>query len=149
MAVMGFVKFERLFRAAGGGDVDREDLKRDLDFGHDAIDALLIIGQATARASVRDVIAPWDLPITKGLQESIHSFEKLEEEIEIHPILEQLAARPPLHMALADDTAARLPLIFGGISVGLARTFKLIAADVKAVHSEEWEGAFSFCRRLI
>jgi Domain of unknown function (DUF1931) len=98
---------------------------------------------------VRDVIDPWDLPITKGLQESIHSFEKLEEDIEIQPILEQLAAHPPLDMALTDDTAARLPLIFGGISVALARTFKLIDADVKAVHSEEWERAFSFFRLLI
>jgi hypothetical protein len=151
MAVMGFVKFERFFRAAGGVDVDvdRDDIKRYLDFVNDAIYDLLIIGQATAKANVRDVIDPWDLPITKGLQESIHSFEKLEEDTEIQPILEQLAARPPLHMALADDTAARLPLIFGGISVALARTFKLIDADVKAVHSEEWERAFSFFRLLI
>ena len=149
MAVMGFVKFERFFRAAGGVDVDRDDIKRYLDFVNDAIYDLLIIGQATAKASVRDVIDPWDLPITKGLQESIHSFEKLEEDIEIQPILEQLAAHPPLDMALTDDTAARLPLIFGGISVALARTFKLIEADVKAVHSEEWERAFSFFRLLI
>ena len=148
MAVMGFVKFERLFRAAGGVDVDRDDIKRYLDFVNDAIYDLLIIGQATAKANVRDVIDPWDLPITKGLQESIHSFEKLEEDIEIQPILEQ-AAHPPLDMALTDDTAARLPLIFGGISVALARTFKLIDADVKAVHSEEWERTFSFFRLLI
>src|ERR1700740_3328732 len=124
MPVMGFTKFERFFRAAGGVDVDRDDIKRYLDFVNDAIYDLLIIGQGTAKANVRDVIDPWDLPITKGLQERIHSFEKLEEDIEIEPILEQLAARPPLDMALTDDTEARLPLLFGGISVALARTFK-------------------------
>ena len=104
MPVMGFTKFERLFRAAGGVDVDRDDIKRCLDFINDAIYDLLIIGQATAKANVRDVIEPWDLPITKGLQESIHSFEQLDEEIELGPILEDLAARPPLDMALSDDT---------------------------------------------
>ncbi len=70
MPVMGFTKFERLFRAAGGVTVDRDDIKRYLDFVNDAIYDLLIMGQATAKANVRDVIEPWDLPITKGLQES-------------------------------------------------------------------------------
>jgi hypothetical protein len=75
MPVMGLVKFERLFRAAGGVDVDREDVSRYLDFVNDAIYDLMVIGQATAKANVRDVIEPWDLPITKGLQESMHQFE--------------------------------------------------------------------------
>jgi Domain of unknown function (DUF1931) len=34
----------------------------------------------------------------------VHAFERLEEEIELRPILESLAARPPLGAALADDT---------------------------------------------
>ena len=55
---------------------------------------------------------------------------------------------PPLDAALADDTRARLPLLFGG-SVALARTFKLIDAELKAVHTEEWERTFSLFRLLI
>ena len=66
MPVMGFTKFERFFRAAGGVDVDRDDIKRYLDFVNDALYDLLLIGQATAKANVRDVIEPWDLPVTKG-----------------------------------------------------------------------------------
>jgi len=93
MPVMGFTKFERFFRAAGGVTVDREDVKRYLDFVNDVIYDLLIMGQATAKANVRDVIEPWDLPVTKGLQESTHAFQRLEEEIELRPILESLAAR--------------------------------------------------------
>jgi hypothetical protein len=65
---MGLAKFERLFRAAGGVSVDRDDVNRYLDFVNDAIHDLMVIGQATAQASVRDVIEPGDLPITKGLQ---------------------------------------------------------------------------------
>jgi Domain of unknown function (DUF1931) len=147
--VMGFVKFERFFRAAGSIDVDRDDIKHYLDFVNDAIYDLLLIGQATAKANARDIIEPWDLPITKGLQESIHAFENIDEEIELRPILDQLAARPPLDAALSEDTQARLPLIFGGISVALARTFRLVDAELKAAHNREWERAFSIFRLLI
>jgi Domain of unknown function (DUF1931) len=72
---MGSAKFERLFRAAGGVSVDRDDVNRYLDFVNDAIYDLMVIGRATAKANVRDGIEPWDLPITKGLQESMHQFE--------------------------------------------------------------------------
>jgi hypothetical protein len=149
MPVMGFTKFERFFRAAGGVSVDRDDIKRYLDFVNDAIYDLLLIGQVTAKANVRDIIEPEDLPVTKGLQESMHTFRRLEEQVELRPILESLAARPPLDFALSDVTQARLPDLFGGISVALARTFELVDADVKAVHSEEWERAFSIFRLLI
>jgi hypothetical protein len=129
--------------------VDRDDIRRYLDFVNDAIYDLLIMGQATAKANVRDVIEPWDLPITKGLQESTHEFRRLEEEIELQPILESLAARPPLEMALDEETENRLPEIFGGISVALARTFRVIDPELKAVHTEEWERAFNLFRLLI
>ena len=150
MPVMGFTKFERLFRAAGGVTVDRDDVQRYLDFVNEALYDLLLIGQAHAKVNARDVIQPWDLPVTKGLQESTHAFQRLEEEIELRPILESLtSSRPPLDATLDEETEARLPLLFGGISVALARTFKLIDAELKAVHSEEWERTFSLFRLLI
>ena len=149
MPVMGFTRFERFFRAAGGVTVDRDDIKRYLDFVNDALYDLLLIGQATAKANTRDIIEPWDLPVTRGLQESTHAFERLEEEIELRPILGSLAARPPLDYAMSEDTQARLPVLFGGISVALARTFKLIDAEVRAVHTVEWERAFGLFRLLI
>jgi hypothetical protein len=147
--VLGFVKFERLFRAAGGVDVDRDDIKRYLDFVNDALYDLLIIGRNTARASARDVIQPQDLPVTRGLQESTHVFEKLDEEIELGPVLDELAARPPLDVTLSDQTVERLPLLFGGISVALARTFRLTDPGRRAVHTREWERAFAIFRLLI
>ena len=147
--MLGFVKFERLFRAAGSVDVDRDDIRRYLDFVNDALYDLLIIGRNTAKASARDVIEPQDLPVTKGLQESTHAFEKLDEEIELLPILDEVAARPPLDVTLSDETAERLPLLFGGISVALARTFRLIDAELKAVHTREWERTFELFRLLI
>jgi hypothetical protein len=50
---------------------------------------------------------------------------------------------------LADDTQAWLPLLFGGISVALARTFTLIDAELKAVHTREWERTSELFRLLI
>jgi len=73
----------------------------------------------------------------------MHAFRRIEKEIELMPVLESLAARPPLDYALSDATQTRLPVLFGGISMALARTFKLVDPDIKAVHSAEWERAFS------
>jgi Domain of unknown function (DUF1931) len=149
MPVMSFVKFEQFFRAAGGVRVDRDDVKRYLDFVNDALYDLLLMGQGAAKANARDIIEPWDLPITRGLQESIHAYERLEEQLELRAILEDLAARPPLDVALSEETENRLPLIFGGVSTALARTFKLVDAELKAVHTREWERTFSLFRLLI
>jgi hypothetical protein len=48
---------------------------------------LLLRGLANAKANGRDVIEPWDLPITKGFQESCHAYRRINEQIELEPIL--------------------------------------------------------------
>jgi len=149
MQVIGFTKFERFFREAAGVSVDRNDVERYLDFVNDAIYDTLLLAQATAKANLRDVILPWDLPIAAGLQERIHRFTKLDEDIEVEPILEEVAARPPLDLALADDTVARLPALFGAISLALAEIFKILDSDLKEVHTREWERAFRIVKVLI
>jgi hypothetical protein len=146
---MGFRKFERLFRAAAEVRVDRDDIKSYLDFVQDVIYDLLITAQATAKANSRDVIVPADLPVTKGLQECVHEFERIDEEIELRPLLDNLAARPPLDMDLSAEAEARLPLLYGGITVALAKMFKIVDAELQAVHRREWERAFRLFRLLI
>jgi hypothetical protein len=146
---MGFRKFERLFRAAAEVRVDRDDIRSYLDFVQDVIYDLLITAQATAKANSRDVIVPADLPVTKGLQECVHEFERIEEEIELRPLLDNLAARPPLDMDLSAEAEARLPLLYGGITVALAKMFKIVDAELQAVHRREWERAFRLFRLLI
>jgi hypothetical protein len=149
MPVMGAKRFTQFFRAAAGLDVDRDDLKRYSDFVNDKIYDMFLIAQAHAKANVRDVIQPWDLPITKGLQESVHRFRELDHEIELEPLLEQLAVRPPLAQAMADDTRAGLPILAGGLSLALARTIRTIEPDVKAVHTVQWELAFQIFDLLL
>jgi hypothetical protein len=141
MAVMSVAKFERFFRETASLDVDKDDLKRYDDFINDKVYDLLLRGQANAKANARDVIQPQDLPITKGLQEKIESFRKIDQELELSPIIDQLTNRPPLDMAYSDETIAALPRIAGGLSVALARTFKLLDPQLKNPHAVEWERA--------
>jgi len=142
MQVMSVPKFERFFRVTAGLDIDKTDLKRFSDFINRKIYDLLLRAQAAAKANGRDVIEPFDLPTTKGLQECLHEFRKLDEEIELEPILDHLMARPPLELAYSVETEARLPEVAGGLSVALARTFRIIDPNLKNPQSEHWERSF-------
>src|ERR1700739_1037271 len=103
MGVMGVDKFVRFFRVAAGLHVDKNDLKRYNDFIPHKIHDLLLRGQAVAKANDREFIETWDLPVSAGLQRIIHEFRKLEEGIEVAPILEQLAGLPQLELGYTDD----------------------------------------------
>jgi hypothetical protein len=141
VVVFGVEKFERFFRTAVGLDVDKDDLKRHREFVHRKLYDLLLIAQVTAEANSRDVIQTQDLPITKGLQENIHAFRKMDEEIELKPVLEHLTAFPPLHLVMSTETQDRLPLVVGGLTLALARTFTTIDPKVKNPQAEDWERA--------
>jgi hypothetical protein len=139
MHVMSVATFERFFRLAGSLDIDKDDLKRYDDFVNDRIYALLVRAQGNAKPNLRDVIEPQDVPITKGLQENIERFRQMNQEVELEPILEHLATRPRLDMALSDETEAMLPELAGGLSVALARLFRIVDPTLKNPHGAQWE----------
>jgi hypothetical protein len=149
VTVMNIAKFERFFRLAAGLDVDKEDLRRYSDFVHKKAYDLLLRGQANAKANGRDVIEPWDLPITKGLQESGHAYRRINEQIELEPILQGLAQLPQLDMAYGEETVARLPEIYGGLSYALARSFKIVDPRLKNPQTAHWETAFQLFDLLL
>jgi len=140
--VMNVSKFERFFRVAGGLDVDKADLKRCSDFVHRKAYDLLLMSQPAAKFNLRDVIEFWDLPITKGPQESIHGFTKLDEQIELEPILEGRTQPPPLDLEYGEETRLRLPSVHGGPSVALARGFKIVDPHLKYPQTQHWETTF-------
>ena len=147
--VMGVARFERFFRAAAGLDVDKEDLKRYADFINRKIRDLLIRGEAVAKANGRDFIQPVDFPITKGMQESIDGFKELDETIELRPILDRLIANPPLDLELGEETEAELYAVGGGLSLALARTFKIIDPDLNNPQARHWERSFQIFDLLL
>jgi hypothetical protein len=149
MTVMSISKFEHFFRRAASLDIDKADLRRYSDFVNHKIYDLLLRGQAAARMNDRDVILPMDLPITKGLQESIHDYGDIDEDIELTGIVEHLTKLPPLDLEYADDTRAELPRIAGGLSVALARTFKIMEPALKNPQSEHWDKAFRIFDQLL
>jgi hypothetical protein len=147
--VMSVSKFERFFRAAAGLDVDKNDLERYNDFVNRKIYDLLLRGKAAATENGRDIIQPSDLPITKGLEERIHEFRELDEEIELGSILEYIARLPPLDVTYSDETEARLPGVVGGLSVALARTFTIVEPGLKNPQTRHWERAFQIFDLLL
>lgn len=147
--LMNVAKFERFFRAAASLDVDKADLKRYSDFVNEKVYDLLLRAQAVAKANDRDVIQPFDLPITKGLQECIHLFRDLDEDIALKPILDYLSVRPALDLAYSEETEAQLPEIVGGVSVAIARTFKILDPNLKNPQTEHWERLFEIFDLLI
>src|SRR4030088_2384340 len=122
--VMSVAKFERFSRPAAELDVDKQGLKRHSDFINRKVYDLLVRAEAVAKANGRVVMESFALPISKGLQQSIDQFEKIDEEIELRPI-EHLAGESPLELDYAEDTEDQLPTVVGGLSVALARTFKI------------------------
>ena len=150
MPVTHVEKFERFFRVAAGLDVDKDDLKRYSDFVDSKITDLLIRGQANAKANGRDIIQPFDLPIPKGLQERMHDFREIDEQIGLKSALDALTPRPWLDAAYSsEETDAKLPEIAGGLSVGLARTFKIIEPELKNPRTEHWERSFQIFNLLL
>jgi len=147
--LMGVAKFERLFRLSARLDVDKSDLRRLNEFLNQKVYDLLLIGQVAAKANHRDIIQPWDLPITKGLQESIAEFKALDEELELSPILEHLATLPMLDLGYSVETEARLPDIVGALTISLAKTFKILDPDLKNPQAEHWERAFGIFSMLL
>jgi hypothetical protein len=149
MPIFGVAKFERFFRVAAGLEVDKQDLRRYNDFISRKLLDLLIRGEAAAKANGRDIIEPHDLPITKGLQESIHAFKKIDQETELKPVLDRLVFQPPLDLDLSYETEGHLPVVAGGLSVALARSFIIIDPDLKNPATEHWERSFRIFDLLV
>src|SRR3954467_15695508 len=100
----GVPVFERFFRSVAQLKVDKNDVKRFREFVDGMIDDIATAGRNSARANDRDVIAPMDLPITKGLQERMREFDRLDEAADIRAVLAEAVRRPP-----ADVTLSRRP----------------------------------------
>jgi hypothetical protein len=144
----GIPELQRFFREAGGVDVDKADLDRYRAFVDEKVDDVATAGRDSARWNGRDVIAPQDLPITKGLQERMREFAKLDSADDLRQWLGQTLRRPPDDVTFGEETEDTLTDVFGGISVALARSFRLVDPEVRSPQTQHWDRAFELFRLL-
>ncbi|MET0788471.1 MAG: DUF1931 family protein [Cellulomonas sp.] len=145
----GILEVKRFFRAAGGVDVDKDDVKRYWDFVDQKVDDIAIAGRDSARWNGRDVIAPQDLPITRGLQEQMRVFSGLEEAEELRRLLRESLRRPPGDVTFGEETDDVLVEVFGGLSVALARSFRIVDPEVRNPGTDHWDRTFELFRLLL
>ncbi|ORW41727.1 hypothetical protein AWB90_20820 [Mycobacterium paraense] len=143
---MGIPLFERFFRSAAGIKVDKNDVRRFQDFVDEQIDSIAIAGRDAAKWNGRDVIVPQDLPITKGVQERMREFAKLDEAEEVRDLLRQVVRRPPADVTFSEDTEQMLLELFGGLGIALARSFRLIDPALENPSTQHWDRACDFFR---
>ncbi|WP_457577505.1 DUF1931 family protein [Desulfomarina sp.] len=147
--VMGVKQLQRLFRQVSGLEIDKSDVKRLNDFIGNRLRALLLQGQVAASVNGRDIIDYQDIPITIGLQQAIREFIDINEELSLVEILRQQATLPPLRMDISDLLEKKLPELVGGISVGLAKIFRVVNEEIKNPGSREWEQVEEIYRILL
>ena len=145
----GVPVFERFFRSVASIDIDKNDVRRFRNFVDQMIDDIAITGRASAKWNGRDIIAPPDLPITKGVQERMREFDKLDEAEEIRELLRQSVRRPPADVTFSEETEQLLPELFGGLSVALARSFRVIDSTLTNPSTGHWERAFEVFRLVL
>ena len=145
----GVPVFERFFRSVASIDIDKNDVRRFHDFVDQMIDDIAITGRASAKWNGRDVIAPQDLPITKGVQERMREFDKLDEAEEIRELLRESVRRPPADVTFSEETEQLLPELFGGLSIALARSFRAIDPKLTNPSTEHWERSSEVFRLVL
>ena len=126
----GIPAFERFFRSVASIKIHKNDVRRFREFVDEQIDDIAIAGRNSAKWNGRDVVVAQDLPITKGVQERMREFDKLEEAEEIRELLRQVVRQPPGDVTFAEDTERLLPELFGGLSIALARSFRVVDPKV-------------------
>lgn len=145
----GIPEMERFFRSVASIDVDKDDLRRYREFVDEKVDDIAIAGRNNATWNGRDVIAPQDLPITKGLREQMYAFADVDVADGLREVLRRAMRRPPDDVTFSEETEEMLVEVIGGISVALARSFKIVDPEVANPSTEHWERAFELFRLLL
>lgn len=136
MAVVGFHHLEELFRRVASLDIKKGHAKDVTDYVGSKLYDLLIIGERNAKYNGREVIWESDLPLTKGLLETVNEFKKLEQEYSLKDILDHLATYPPLKYPLEVEVENKLPEYVGALLVVFARVMKSLDEENRTVSHE-------------
>jgi hypothetical protein len=61
-------------------------------------------------------------------------------------LLREIVRRPPDDVTFSEDTEQKLTDLFGGLSVALARSFRVIDPHVESPSTRQWDQAFALLR---
>ncbi len=137
--IFGANRLEELVRSVSGLSFDKSDLQRLSDLVDDKLYDLLLIGVRHASYNNRDMIMEPDLPLTKGLRESMQIFELYEEELRVEPILEELTAYPLLEREPSQEVVDLLPQLVGTLIMVTAQLIRIVDPEVTNPTAETWD----------
>lgn len=143
MKVYGAYKIEQLFKKAAGLQLAKNKVAAIEEKVDQKLYDLLVRAEENAGYNNRDVVWFSDLPLTKAMNASMQRFVALEEALELQPILDNLAVRPPLKYELEVELEKRLPEIVGTLIYILAHIVKAFSSNDKTVSEEALHRAFS------
>lgn len=137
--VFGANRLEEFVLRVSDVELDKSDLDRLSSFVSDRLHDLLIVGVRNAGYNNRDLIMAADLPITKGLQESMQDFELYEKELDIESILDQLATYPMMDREPSQEVIDMLPSLMGTLIMVTTQLMTVVDPGVENPGSETWE----------
>ena len=147
--IMGSNRLEEFLRRSAGLDIDKSDMERLIALMGRKLNDLLVIAVRNANYNNRDIIMEPDLPLTKGILEHMKDFRRYEESIDLKPILDHLAAYPPLERPLSLEVEAMLPELVGTLAMLAGRAMKVIDPGVKNPGSDVWERVLRLMELLL
>lgn len=137
--VFGAKRLEELVRRVSGLDFDKSDLKRLSDLVDDKLYDLLLIGVRHASYNNRDLVMEPDLPLTKGLRESMQDFALYQEELAIEPVLEELATYPVLDREPSQEVVDMLPHLLGTLIMVTTELMQIVEPGVTNPTATTWD----------
>lgn len=128
---------ERLVRTQGL-EVEKADVARLRSFVYQKVYDLMLAAAASAQSNGRQLFEAHDLPITRGLARLVVEFKATKTRINLGPFLAKIATLPPLECGAGVSAEAMLPEIIGALSLGLARSFKILDPAMKKPVEADW-----------
>ncbi len=143
--VVGLPRLEALYRRFCGLDLDKSKAAEILEIAEKKLSDLFEVAAERARAEGREVIKWRDLPITKGLAETMRRYEREREEyndprLDLGPILEYL--RPSFGgLDVDEEVREKLPTLAATVLLLIGYIIKHVDPGVRKPSKTDIERA--------
>lgn len=136
--IFGANRLNELVGRMSGLRFDRNDLDRLTDLVDEKLYDLLLVGVRNASYNGRDLITEPDLPLTRGLRDSMEDFALYKERVDVEPILEQLATHPLLEREPSQEVTDLLPELFGTLMMVTVELMPTVDPGVDNPDDDTW-----------